>query len=303
MTVTQARGAANKAKKHSPILHVSPTFTLATQANVPRFGGRLVCLKVGPQRRKFSAHEDMLCMRSKFFKDWFQTARKDVEGECVICHEDLDAVVKTITYCKSCGNNLHQACMEQWFDTSSTCPTCRAEWVMSDFLGAFNLDDTDADGFDAYVQWLYGRKIPTYVADKGDVQVRCRRLVKAHIVGDSLGDEDFVKVVRHEIVKDSLEGAYTISVDVLNTVYKTTAGPCTLRSFMVCLYVLHGNRGNWIHQVNTLCHAALVDLTTHMLEEAELQSAEDIWTDMRDLGYIEPENVAARISERQEKGT
>ncbi|KAI4648444.1 uncharacterized protein J4E79_010066 [Alternaria viburni] len=289
MAVTQARGIANKAKKHAPILQVVHTLTLAAQTNEFRFGGRLLRLQVGPQRRNFSAHEDMLCMRSKVFKDRFQPARKDVEGECVICHEDLDAAVKTLTYCKTCGNHLHQDCIKQWNNTNSTCPICRAAWVKTPFINTFNLDDTDADGFDIYVQWLYGRNIPTYLADNGDVRVRCRRLVKAHMVGENIGDAAFVEAVRREIIGNSLAETNSISVYTLNLVYRLTAGPCALRSFMIELCVLHHNRGNWFAQAEKLVRAALIDFTARLMKDTEQQNSQQIWNSMVAAGYIEQE--------------
>jgi hypothetical protein len=299
MTVTQARGIANKAKKHPPILHVARRLTLAAQANVSRFGRRLIRLQVGPQRRSFSAHEDMLCMRSKVFRDRFQTARKDVEGECVLCHEDLDAMGEDLTYCKTCGNNLHQDCMDQWSHTNNTCPTCRAVWVKSPFINTFNLEDTDADGFDVYVQWLYRCAIPTYAADKEDVRFRCRRLVKAHVVGDNLGDEEFVKVVRCEIIKCSLGGTFSLSVTALKWAYSMTDGSCILRRFMTDLYALHGNRGNWLgnSQAAKLSHAIFVDLLKSPVNKTKLQTDEEAWTIMAKGGYIEEKDATDDVRE------
>jgi hypothetical protein len=45
-------------------------------------------------------------------------------------------------------------------------------------------EELDPDGFDVYVQWLYTRSIPNY--EKDIQQARCIRLIKAHIVGESL---------------------------------------------------------------------------------------------------------------------
>jgi hypothetical protein len=71
---------------------------------------------------------------------------------------------------------------------------------------------------------------------------------------------------------------------------------------MIYLYVLHGNRGNWIYRVNTLCRAALVDLITYVVKETDQQDGKDVWTAMGEAGYIEPENPAAGTDERQQEG-
>jgi hypothetical protein len=57
--------------------------------------------------------------------------RKPIEGECPICYDELGAK-DTIVYCKaSCGNNVHEDCMQKWLAISkgkATCPYCRAKW-------------------------------------------------------------------------------------------------------------------------------------------------------------------------------
>jgi hypothetical protein len=96
--------------------------TKLNRFNTPSFGGKLLRLHIGPRNRYFSAHEDLLCARSTYFKNRFQKIRKVVEGDCAICHEALNALTETITYCKTCGNNLHQDCMKQWVDKTNNCP-------------------------------------------------------------------------------------------------------------------------------------------------------------------------------------
>lgn len=58
------------------------------------------------------------------------TNRKPIEGECPICYDELGD--ERTVYCKtSCGNNIHEDCMNKWVAMSrgkATCPYCRAKW-------------------------------------------------------------------------------------------------------------------------------------------------------------------------------
>ena len=175
-------------------------------------------------------------MRSTYFKDRFQKERKVIEGQCVICHGDLDTLKKPLTYCKECGNNLHEHCKERWSRTSNTFPTCRTDWDETPLIRSANLDEVNADGYHVYAQWLYGCNIPTFAADKEDVWLRITRLVKSHALGEISNDIEFVQVVRKEIVKCSQEIGYVVTA-AIQKAYEITEGPCALRKFFIELYL------------------------------------------------------------------
>ncbi|CAN9163875.1 unnamed protein product [Alternaria alternata] len=300
MTIGQARGTASKTKKHSPILQANHPLSLSSNANESRFGGRLLRPHVGPKRRQFSAHEDMLCKQSTFFKNQFQTVRKDIEGECVVCHEDLHALIQILTYCKTCGNNLHQDCMKQWFENNNTCPTCRSEWIMSDFLDTASLDDIDADGFDVYVQWLYGRIIPIYKADKGVGELRCSRLIGAHIVGDFLKDTAFLSTVRKEILKCSFDMTIKSRENLLIAAYRRTERPCELRRFLVELYTLQNETTSFSRKAAP--SEVYVDILACLLEKARAQEDKHVWSSMSASGYIGQNRLGTEDFEEAEDG-
>ncbi|CAF1277086.1 unnamed protein product [Rotaria magnacalcarata] len=57
------------------------------------------------------------------------------EDECPICYESMINDKNNVIFCsKSCGNNMHKNCFEQWRQAkvsmreSVTCPFCRVEW-------------------------------------------------------------------------------------------------------------------------------------------------------------------------------
>ncbi|KAM0797364.1 hypothetical protein BDR22DRAFT_465115 [Usnea florida] len=62
-------------------------------------------------------------------------ARRPIEGECHICHEDFSSDDATV-WCKAqCGQNFHEECIRTWHEFSKAharkkeCPYCRAKWA------------------------------------------------------------------------------------------------------------------------------------------------------------------------------
>ncbi|CAO3646312.1 unnamed protein product [Cunninghamella echinulata] len=53
-------------------------------------------------------------------------------SDCPVCCEEFDAnKINEITFCRICGNNVHQACFNMWKSTrgsDTTCVFCRAPW-------------------------------------------------------------------------------------------------------------------------------------------------------------------------------
>lgn len=53
-----------------------------------------------------------------------RTLTENQDGVCAICHEGMNAghYVRNINHC---NHMFHQFCIDRWFSTHSTCPTCR----------------------------------------------------------------------------------------------------------------------------------------------------------------------------------
>ncbi|KAF3047678.1 hypothetical protein E8E12_011339 [Didymella heteroderae] len=201
------------------------------------FGGTFLRLLVGSHNRKFSAHEDLLCARSAFFKQRFQPVRKDISGECAVCLHELE--MTDTEYCKTCGQNFHVSCIKDWMKINHACPTCRTLWRRLSDLRTSTLDQLDPDGFEVYVQWLYSNQIPQYNRAADD---RVVRLLKAHIVGVAIEDTDFLHAVRCETIETAIKARSQarITYAVVDFTYKNTNGPCPLRRFICDLYALPG---------------------------------------------------------------
>lgn len=60
---------------------------------------------------------------------WYDAPRQpvavttEVQTECLICTEVVEAGVEAAT--AGCSHNFHSTCLQDWFRTSATCPTCR----------------------------------------------------------------------------------------------------------------------------------------------------------------------------------
>ena len=244
---------------------------------------------MGSSRRKFSVHADLLCKHSVYFKNLIQKVRKDIEGECVICHETLDAAGADLIYCKTCGNNLHEHCLGKWYKTKPTCPTCRTKWVAPLEFLCMNLEDLSADGFDMYIQWLYGSSLPTYDADEGDDELRCIRLINAHIVGDVVEDSEFAKAVRQKIVKCSLNMTDASRHKLLLPVYENTNGPCILRKCFIDLCMLQNihTATEWEETPKEIRK----DFRLRLRERTMARNDEEVLSFMSYEGYIEQDEA------------
>ncbi|KAI4958967.1 hypothetical protein J4E86_002687 [Alternaria arbusti] len=231
----------------------------------------------------------MLCERSTFFKNQLQESRQDMEGECVICHEDLDPVALDLTYCKTCGNNVHENCIDRRTTIDNTCPTCRAEWVEPPSSQSMDLAQVEVNGFDMYAQWLYGSSLPSYNADEDGGELRCIRLINAHIVGDLLKDSQFVQAVRKEIIKCSLNISDASRYTLLTHVYESTKDRCALRKLFIDLHILRNKHTR--AQMREAPKAITHDLIYRLLERSRTLRDEDVWSFMRDEGYIEQDEA------------
>ncbi|KAJ4359416.1 hypothetical protein N0V95_002163 [Ascochyta clinopodiicola] len=267
MTATRSRGAIRNVKKHKPII---------------RFGGTFVHLLIGPRNHKFSAHEDVLCSRSAYFKKRFQGVRKDIGGECAFCLDKLEPVAAETVFCRTCGQNFHTKCMDQWLQTKGTCPTCRTVWKKWPNVHSSTFDQLDPEGFEVYVQWLYSRRIPSYDADT-DANARCMRMLKAHLLGNTLRDQDFLLAVRNEIVEAAMEAG--LGYNTVDFVYKNTQKPCSLRKFIVDLYALTGDAQ--LLKEGNVSHLFLIDMAQSFMRKSKnFAEGEDVWSMLVAEGHI-----------------
>jgi hypothetical protein len=137
-------------------------------------------------------HEDLICAYSAYLKLKLQNNRKPVEGECAICHEDLDPTVDDITFCRAeCGQSVHEDCMNDWKrlqNASTTCPMCRKAWKNKS-EGLMTLDeDLDRSVVHLYVDWLYTGELQMEAEFSFDEESGYVGLLKAWTVSEVFDD-------------------------------------------------------------------------------------------------------------------
>ena len=233
-----------------------------------RFRSTFIQLLIGPHNRKFRAEEDVLSSRSTYFKEQFKKLHQGTDGECAVCLDGVDAI--RADSCHACSLLFHRHCIALHLRSSRWCPKCYATWtrprVHSD---QYTFDQLDPEGFDVYMQWLYSYGISEYAADTADE--RCVRMLKAHLVGDILGDDDFLFAVRKEMVQIAAKSG--LDYNVVAFAYNNTHEPCALRRFLVDLYALTGSMDQL--KEGNVSHLFLVDMAQSFMAKSKEPGGEE----------------------------
>ncbi|OAK95109.1 hypothetical protein IQ06DRAFT_64248 [Phaeosphaeriaceae sp. SRC1lsM3a] len=174
-------------------------------------GRTILRFKSHSSKRHFSVHEHLICSKSQLFKQRFQKNRKPMEGECLICHEQLNPQEDDVTFCRgSCGQNIHEACIEQWTRRHSTCPMCREPWRKAGG-DAIHLDEElDTDAVQLYADWLYTDRL------EFPEEYDCSRhplIFKAWTVSDVMQDAGF----RHALIGHGVRNASNATSTTLSS--------------------------------------------------------------------------------------
>lgn len=154
---------------------------------LPSLGRRIFCFKTRGSRRHYSIHEHLVCSRSRFFKDRIQKNRKPIEGECSICHEDLDPKEDDVTFCRgTCGQNFHEHCIEEWTRTHMTCPMYRRNWQQPSGEPDTLDEALDSGGVQLYLDWLYIDRLQLPMQVRRHAEEYTMFMYKAWAVSDAV---------------------------------------------------------------------------------------------------------------------
>lgn len=155
-------------------------------------------------------------------------------------------------------------------------------------LKTSTLDHLDPDGFEVYVQWLYSQQVLHYTGTADD---RVVRLLKAHIVGSTLEDTEFLHAVRNEIVEIAIgaQAQAGITYAAIDFVYENTREPCALRRFTVDLYALTGSPES-LKDAGKVSRLFLIDMVQSLIKKSKSGGEKDVWGMMAAEGHIEIED-------------
>lgn len=193
-------------------------------------------------------HEDLLCRNAQYFKQTFQTRRREIEGECLICRDDLDPKADDVTFCRSpCGQNYHEKCIERWDVTAengATCPICRRVWQFKpkELVDVPEDAHLDHDAVESYVEWLYTKKL-----DFGEDSTRYTtqyelRLLKAWTVADVFKDEGFKNCIVAEFVAWMDKDVALFGRNSVRYAYEEQC-IASMREFVLDVWLMHNTLG------------------------------------------------------------
>lgn len=200
------------------------------------YGTRVAEIQVGPNRRRFTVHEDLLCAYSQALKHLFQKNRKSDDQDCAVCHELLDNPSQDTTYCSVCGQNYHVPCILDCLKLRNVCPVCQSGWVNKKKHPTADFPELDPEIFHTFTQWLYSGQIPIYEGEKRGSDKRYFRLMKARTLSETIASPAFGRAIFATVVQDvnctnTLPGKIS-----LYYIYNDTAKGSELRKFTVRLF-------------------------------------------------------------------
>jgi hypothetical protein len=258
----------------------------AKKSRSTALGRRSATIFAGTRKSTFTVHEEILCSRSEFFKARLQRDRKPIEDKCAVCQEDFDCEKDNISFCKSCGQNIHYACIDQWLcrKGKKRCPFCRAAWICESKIQISKCPDLDSDGFDVYVKYIYGKALPTFKAGSDDMDEHLLVLIKAWTVGDKLSDQDFKDAIIKQMGSDISDQDHLPGLTPMKFLYKDAKkSSWLLRSFFADAYALMHKyyKVSWYDDLDQpWAMAFLRDLTWHLLKARECEEED---RDMSDI--------------------
>ncbi|OAK95111.1 hypothetical protein IQ06DRAFT_232464 [Phaeosphaeriaceae sp. SRC1lsM3a] len=206
-------------------------------------------LQIGNTKEPFTIHEELICSQSPYFRERLQKGRKPIEGECPICHENMNPTRTDITFCRvSCGANIHSDCLEKWKMQSSflmrstTCPMCRRMWQSERSEQTHTFLALSAKPFHCYYEWSYSRHIPLSTLKSSPNNIEAGwdmdALINAYSLGTRIQDNTFSKAVLQALCEvcqdeDRYPGGGSIAL-----AYASTTDGSPLRKLLVDIYVL-----------------------------------------------------------------
>ncbi|KAF2008215.1 hypothetical protein P154DRAFT_584847 [Amniculicola lignicola CBS 123094] len=213
-----------------------PPPDLGDLENIPHMklaglNGNIVQFELGG--RRYTVHEDLICLTSQLYKNTLQPKRKPIEGNCAVCRNEINPNIDDLVYCRSrCGQNLHRGCLEQWHAAApqishGNCPYCRALWPLEQNgdrrilnFDRFNLEQWMIH---IYIGWLYTR---CFQYDDNSINDRAGAffvyMIELHRIAVAFQDKEFGEVVLRAIYGHNNE---LPGVKAILFAWKTGAAP------------------------------------------------------------------------------
>ncbi|KAF2122148.1 hypothetical protein BDV96DRAFT_594072 [Lophiotrema nucula] len=192
-------------------------------------------VRLNADNKVITVHEDLVCSSSPYLKARLQPNRKSLEQDCSICHVNIDALQYEIDYCKTCGENFHNACISKWFSRQNSCPYCRTAWK-----NTLKYQDhktwLSADELEIYVAWLYTGNVPAPDQDDMSRSDRDIRLIDAFMLAEEFEDVSFREAIILEMKDLWQTNDSMIKEEGIQEIYDRAPASSILRQFVVDIW-------------------------------------------------------------------
>lgn len=218
---------------------------LSRKKRDPMLEKRTVPMLIGESREEVHIHEELLSLNSPYFRRKLQPKRKSLEDkkdrECPICHEPMELDQDSIKVCeRQCGKTFHSICIDPWLKDNSTCPHCRAPWLVpKPRTQAISLPRLSEDGMGVYREWLYHKRIciPEFESkEDGSMHPKMDVWLNAYFTGVKAEDNKFCQALYQAQVQICKECSQYSSSVIVQEAYSGSKDGAPIRAFMVGLY-------------------------------------------------------------------
>ena len=203
-------------------------------------------------RLPIEVHEDLLCAHSPYFKSLLQASRKPIDSpvDCCVCETPLLISEDNIAYCKSCGQNMHTQCIDQWLERNAKCPLCRFIWTREDQHIKVTIPGLDREGFENWAKCLYRSKLPVLKEEIPDAEIFDRhliRLIRASSAAKNIKDLTFQDAVIAQIALDIEKHNLLPGLLVIQYLFsemEKESDFAVMRAFVIDVYALRWSAGD-----------------------------------------------------------
>jgi hypothetical protein len=202
--------------------------------------------------------------------------------------------LQELTHCSAhCGVNFHFEFLEEWKRTRTApspakCPLCRREWKEVS-LARQNLSNITEHNFELYIEWLYRKRILTaYDEEDDEIGDRYEELVEAYKIGEHFEDKGFCSAVLHAIIEACADTYSYPSWPVVETAYKQTSGPCSLRNLLVEIYTKLGLCEDTESALSNGSTDFLRDLSAALLKKVPVDSGDWSLAHLKGVQTLQP---------------